>query len=208
VGACLFLARTRRSIGPGLLLGATAASSLSLANVIGDPTGSPEAGYWLELSAHLVLVLAAVLTVIALVADPDVRLARKPSGVLAWWVLLLGAGGALALVFQTLLIFHNVADERHQTLYVNIAATVMALVVPACAALAVPQRFGNFLLAGWITAGVTFTLVSFTFLKHQSLDTATIIIFGSTLLGLAVITTYLDRAERGRIFPPASASSS
>jgi hypothetical protein len=207
VGACIFVVRTRRLIGPGLLLGVVAASSLSLTNLIRDPTGSPEAGYWLEISAHLLLILAAYLTVIALVTDPDVRLRRTPSGVLAWWVLILGAGGALTLIFHTLLVFHNVADERHQTLYVNIAAAVMALAVPAGAAFAVPCRFGVFLLAGWITAGATFSMVNFTFLEHQSLDTATIIIFGFTLLGLAVIAGYLDRDVPRRISPPASASS-
>lgn len=206
-GACLFLTRTSKVIGPGLLLGAVAASGLSLANLIRDPTGSPDAGYWLELSAHLIIVLAACLTVIALVADPDVRLARGPRGVLAWWVLAFGAGGALTLVFHTLLVFHNVTDEKYQTLSVNIAATAMALVVPVCAALAVPHRFGVFLLAGWITAGVTFSLINFTFLEHHSLDTGTIIIFGFTLLGLAVIAGYLDRAVPRRISRPASASS-
>jgi hypothetical protein len=208
VGAAgIFVARTSRLIGPGLLLGAAAASSLSLTNLIGDPTGSPDAGYWLELSAHLVIVLAACLTVIALVADPDVRLARAPGGVLAWWVLAFGAVGALTLVFHTLRVFHNVTDEKYQILSANIAATVMALVVPVCAALAVPHRFGVFLLAGWITAGATFSLVNFTFLEYHSLDTGTVIVFGSTLIGLAVIASYLDRAEPRRIFPPASASS-
>jgi hypothetical protein len=162
---------------------------------------------WLELSAHLILVLAACFTAIALVTDPNVRLARRPGNVLAWWTLVLGAGGALTLVFHTLLVFHHVAAERHQTLYVNIAATVIALVVPACAALAVPRRFGVFLLAGWITAGATFSLLNFAFLERQSLDTTTIIIFGFTLIGLAVIAGYLDRAEPARISPPTTTSS-
>jgi hypothetical protein len=207
-GVCIFVPRTRRVIGPGLLLGAVAASSQGLARLASDPpSGSPEAGYWLELSAYLILVLAACLIVIALVADPDVRLARKPAGVLAWWVLVLGGGGALSLVFHTLLIFDQVPAGKYQTLSVNIAATVMALAVPACAALAVPRRLGVFLLAGWIIAGATFSLLNLTFLKRESLDTPTIIIFGFTLIGLAVVAIYLDRAEPRRIFPPASASS-
>jgi hypothetical protein len=208
-GVCVFAPRTRRLIGPGLLLGAVAASSMGLAYVIRDPTGGPpEAGYWLELSAQLALVLAACLVVIALVDDPGVRITRAPRGAIAWWVLVLGGAGALTLVFHTLLVFHNVADDRHQTLYVNIAATVMALVVPTCAALAVPRRFGVFLLAGWITACTTFSLLNFGFLERQSLDTTTIVIFGSTLLGLAVMAINLAQAESGRISPPASASSS
>jgi hypothetical protein len=209
-GLCIFVPRTRRVAGPGLLLGAVAASSLGLAylNPRRDPAfGAPQAGYWLELSAYLVLLLAAGLTVIALAADPDVRLVRTPRGALASWALILGAAGAVSLVFHTVLVLHHVSDEKYQTLFVNIAATVMALVVPACAALAVPHRFGVFLLVGWITAGTTFSLVNFNLLQHHSLDTGTIIVFGATLLGLAVIAGYLDRAAPRRISPPASASS-
>lgn len=206
-GVCILVSRTRRVIGPGLLLGAVAASSQGFARLASDPpSGSPEAGYWLELSAYLILLLATCLIVIALVADPTAHLARKPAGVLAWWVLVLGGGGALSLVFHTLLIFHNVPAGKYQTLSVNIAATVMALAVPACAALVVPRRLGVFLLAGWIIAGATFSLLNFTFLERQSLDTPTIIIFGYTLLDLAVIAFYLDRAEPRRISPSATAS--
>jgi hypothetical protein len=208
--ACIFAPRTRRVVGPGLLLGAVAASTLGLGylNPVRDSSfTAPQAGYWLELSAHLILLLAAGLTVIALVPDPGVHLVSTPRGALASWILVLGAAGAMTLVFYTLLVFRNVGDEKYQTLFVNIAATVMALVVPTGAALAVPRRLGAFLLAGWITAGTTFSLSNFALLEQKSLGTSTIIVFGFTLIGLVVIACYLDRAEPGRISPPASASS-
>jgi hypothetical protein len=207
---CVFVPPTRRVTGPGLLLGAVAALTLGLAylNPVRDSSFSaPQAGYWLELSAHLTLLLAAGLTVIALVADPGARLVRTPRGALASLVLVLGAAGATTtLVFHTLLVFRHVGDEKYQTLFVNIAAAVMALVVPTCAALAVPRRLGVFLLAAWITAGATFSLSNFALLEQKSLGTSTIIIFGFTLIGLAVIAGYLDRAEPGRISPSATAS--
>jgi hypothetical protein len=209
-GACIFVPRTRRVTGPGLLLGAVAASTMGLAylNPVRDPVfTAPQAGYWLELSAHLILLLAAGLTVIALVAEPGVRLVRTPRGALASWALVLGTAGSLTLVFHTLLIFRHIGDEKYQTLFVNVAATVMALAVPACAALAVPRRFGVFLLAGWIIAGATFSLSNFALLEEKSLGTATIIIFGFTLIGLAVIAGYLDRAEPARISPLTTTSS-
>jgi hypothetical protein len=196
-GVCTVAPRTRRFVGPGLLLGAAAASTIGLVFLVSTPEteyNSPESGFWLELAAHVVLVLAACLAGLALAGDPDVRLTRAPRGALAWWVLVLGGAGALALAFHALLAFQEMSGEKHHALFVNISVATVALVVPACAAVAAPHRFGVSVLAGWIAAGATFVLSNLVLFASESAATNAIIVFGLTLLGLAVVAIYLDRA--------------
>jgi hypothetical protein len=75
--------------------------------------------------------------------------------------------------------------------------TVMAFVVPACAAVAVPRRFGIALLAGWI--GGAAALFSFDYLwdryrESGTIDTNPIVAFGFTLLALVVVAVLFARA--------------
>ncbi len=63
---------------------------------------------------------------------------------------LLGAAGALALVFHDYYLWRIAWPENRWLVVSSIWATAMALVVPACASVAVPRRFGVALLAGWI----------------------------------------------------------
>src|SRR5215207_3577278 len=68
-GACTLMPRTRQLIGPGLLSGIVAASTWSLVFLVSDRlryNGILGDGWWYEIVAHLVLVLAACLAGFAL----------------------------------------------------------------------------------------------------------------------------------------------
>ena len=79
----------------------------------------------------------------------------------------------------------------------SIWATVMALVVPACAAVAVPRRFGVALLAGWIAGAAAFFRFHYLWDRYQeggNIGSNPIITFGLTLLALLVVTILFARA--------------
>jgi hypothetical protein len=201
-GICTAIPRTRRLIGPGLLLGIVAASTWGLLFLITDRLlykgVSFGDGWRLELVAHLVLVLAAGLAGLALARTAEVRLVRRlPQGELAWLVVLLGAAGALALFLHDQNLWHIPWPPSHWLVASSSWATVMALVVPACAALAVPRQFGVALLVGWIGGGAAFFVFHYLWARHQyggQTGSNPIITFGCTLLGLLVVTVFFARA--------------
>jgi hypothetical protein len=216
-GACMLIPRTRRLIGPGLLLGAVAASTSGLAFIVSDgvshgppPTPFQHSGFWLEFAANLVLVLAACLAGLTLARDAEVRLVRgPPQSALAWLVALLGVAGALALVFQDQSLW-GTARSVPPTV-ASISLTFMALVVPACAAVAVPRRFGVALLTGWIGSGAAFFVyyylavdaargqgfyISGFYIRISRglyISSSPIIAFGFTLLALLVVAVPFAR---------------
>jgi hypothetical protein len=78
--------------------------------------------------------------------------------------------------------------------------TVMALVVPVCAAVAVPRRFAVALLAGWVGGGAAVSVYYFAAVVKElnkngyDLGRGVIITFGATLLALVVVAVLLDRS--------------
>jgi hypothetical protein len=212
-GGCTLIPRTRRLIGPGLLLGVAAASTWGLPFLVSDRLVFIDVreGWWVELVAHLVLVLAAGLTALALARTGEVRLARRPHrGELAWLVVVLGGAGALALIFHDRTLWLIGAspqatnwvqahwDYARVVIPPSIWATAMALAVPTSAVLAVPRRFGVALLAGWIGGGAAFVYFHFQWITNEwggDLDNTPIITFGFTLLALLVVTVLLARAD-------------
>jgi len=200
-GACTLLPRTRRLIGPGLLLGIVAASTWGLlylpSHRIHKSSTPFGGGWWFELVAHLVLVVAACLAGLALVRTADVRLTRpRPHSQLPWLVALLGGAGALALLFHDKNLWY--VDSQYRWYAVpSIWVSVLALAVPACAAVAVPRRFGVALLAGWIAGGADLFGVLYLWDRYQengAYGTTAIITFGFTLLALVAVTVLFARA--------------
>jgi len=202
-GACTLLPRTRRLIGPGLLLGIVAASTWGLlylpSNRIHLSGISPfDGGWWYELVAHLVLIAAACLAGFTLVRTADVRLTRpRPQSPLPWLVALLGGAGALALLFHDKKLWYVDSQFRWYAVP-STWVTVLALVVPACAAVAVPRRFGVALLAGWIAGGADLFGVLYLWDRYkENYGTTAIITFGFTLLALVAVTVLFARAAPG-----------
>ena len=120
--------------GAGILLGTVAASTWGLAFSVSKlADGGLGVGFWVELIAHLFLVLAAWLTVLALWRSAGVRLVlRPPRGVSGWLVALFGVAGAVTLFFHVV----ELADTGEfvwfgwWSLAPAVVLTVMALVVP------------------------------------------------------------------------------
>jgi uncharacterized caspase-like protein len=162
----IMVARTRRLIAPGLLLGGVATAPIGPVYdlILGPHYGSPGPGLWLDLAGNTFLTIAGCMAWLALARTGDVHVRRRRlKGVLPWLVALAGAVGAVMLVFQVL----NGQDipgraqgfVPSQDAFGLIWGSGMALVVPAVAAVALPRRFGVALLAGWI--GSSLMIVSF-----------------------------------------------
>jgi hypothetical protein len=186
-GICIFAPRTRRLIGPGLLLGAVATSPTAVWFGIILPEqsyGTPGPGLWLVLLGGGILVLGACLAGLALARMGEVRIMPRPlEGALPWLVVLLGVAGAVAFISQVpgqaFVPGRGQAFVPKEDLVPTLWTTAMALAVPACAAVAVPRQFGVALLAGWIGCGAA--SVAFT------TEVVSGSVFGYTLLALLVV---------------------
>jgi hypothetical protein len=199
-GACTLVLRGRRVVGPGLLLGAAPAAISGLLNLVGENVSEDgfELGFTLLLVAELVLVLAACLAGLALARTAQARLLGGfPSERLRWLVALLGAAGAVPLaIFAARLLDFAKGWVAAPVVWM----VVMALVVPACVALAAPRQFAVALLAGWIggatSAAVYYFSAALVELNKNGYDVGRGLIaaFGATLLALAVVAVLLARA--------------
>ena len=108
--------------------------------------------------------------------------------------------GALALVFHDQHLWRIDWPQNRWLVVSSIWATVMALVVPACAAGAVPRRFGVALLAGWIGGGAALFRFHYVWASEQyggQICTIPIIMFGLTLVALLGVAVLFARAGPG-----------
>ena len=202
-GACMLIPRARPLIGPGLLVGTVPASVWALISLATDGLAynGLAGGFWLQVVANLILVLSACLAAFALTSAAEVSLTRRPApGMLPWVVALLGITGALALAFLD----HNLwaaaaVPLRESELTPSIWATVMAVLVPACAMAVLPRRFGISLLAGWIGGAFSIFLYESLLLNYArnqgvSISSAPNVAFGIALLALTVVAAFFARS--------------
>jgi hypothetical protein len=155
-GGCTLLPRTRRIIGPGLLLGMAASSTWGLLYTAGIDAkqGQLGNGFWFQLGGHLILVLAAWFAARALARAAEVRLVRRlPDGWLPWLVVLIGVAGALALLTYNETIYRWLANDGvPREVAPSVWAVILGTAVPACAVALAPRRFGTAVLVGWAGA--------------------------------------------------------
>ena len=200
--------RTRRLVGPGLLLGAAAdlPSGLVFKFTV-DPSGygALGPGYWLLFCGQVIGIVAACLAGVSLARAGTVRLApRVPRGALPWIVALAGAVGAVALLSQAAgqpyLPGRGKLFDPGEDLAPLVWSSTMALVVPVCAVLALPRRFGAALLAGWTGCALAILAYSTNF---QTFTMPTLV-FGLTVLGLAAAIVPFARAAPSSQAEPAA----
>jgi hypothetical protein len=191
-------------IGPGALISIVAAAGWGLLFLINDMNRvyGIASGYWLLLVAHLVLLLAAGVTVPALVLAAGVRFAPLPSSWLGWLVALLGVASAVSLlVYAQKLSTTGFAWSGDASLAPWAWVTLMAVVLPVAAAVAAPRHFAVALLAGWIGGGLALFLYGYYFQTslgcHGCVDNRPpLVAFGSALLALVVAAVLLAREVR------------
>lgn len=193
-------------IGPGVLIGIVAAAGWGLLFLVNDINqGGLARGFWLLLVAHLVLLLGAGLAGAALIRAAGVRLAPRPSGWRGWLVTLLGVAGAVSLLVHAQKLAGNGFTWSGEASLAPWAwATVVALVLPAGAAVAAPRQFSVALLAGWIGGGLALFLYGYYFetsLVHQGYTDhrGPLLAFGSALLGLIVAAVLSMRVSSPRV---------
>jgi hypothetical protein len=195
---------TARLAGPGMLLGVTAASTRALVQLLTEQlrdAGGYGAGFWVEVGAHVVLLAAGCVAGVALARSGDVRLdpqaLRTRSSQL---IALLGVAGTVAL----LVVDRRVLDLGAEW-YWSISPiwlTVLAPLVPAAAAVALPRRFGAWLLAGWI-AGAGAVVADYSIWNARQISEGNydvgrtaLLFFATTLLGLLVAAVLHARDEQ------------
>jgi hypothetical protein len=199
-GVCLILPRTKRLIGPGILLGNVAVSSGGLVFLVVSVLAYSGygSGFWLVFASSLAEVAAACLVGIAVARTDEIRLSRWPGRAgLTWIIVLLGAVAAVAMAFNA----HNLS-AGNQDLYLTISiwTAVMALVVPVCAATVVPRRFAVALLGGWLAADVAVLVYFFLYLTYERdqgyavISTLPLIVFGLALVALVPAAILFARA--------------
>jgi caspase domain-containing protein len=203
-GICTLLPDTRWLVGPAALLGVAAASTRGLLQLVTEQlrdSGGYGAGYWVEIAGHLVLLAGACVAGVALVRSGGVQLRPQPGRTgMGQAIVLLGIAGAGAL----LVVDRRILDlgEPWYWVITTIWLTVLALLVPAAAALALPRRFGAWLLAGWIGgAGAVFADYYLWTAREVSageydIGRIPLLAFAVTLLGLLVVAVLHARGEQ------------
>jgi hypothetical protein len=202
-GTCMLLP-TRRLIGSGVLLGVAAASTQGLLVLYAYPTDSSGgfgAGYRTLVAAHLLLILAAAVAGVALARSGVIRLRRPaPMGQLPGLMVLLGAAGAVALLFHVTTI-GSIDGYPRPWIAVAVWWTVLALALPVIAALATPRLFGASLLLGWVGGGAAIVAAAYIYASAQvsngsdDIGRIPILLGGLTLLPLLIVAVLHARAE-------------
>jgi hypothetical protein len=197
-GLCL-LARARQPfLGPGLVLGVAAASVwglLPLVDLLGEDELGP--GYGLVLLANLLLLAAAVDTLVGLVRSGEARIERRsPTGWASWVTIASGVLGATVLL--------ALSDELrwHDTPVMGTVWTaLMALAFPLLSTLVVPADLGRSVLVGWIGGAAAIVVMHFVWRNAEDwnvlkdVDGSYMGIFATTLVLLMVFGVALRRAR-------------
>ena len=195
---------TARLAGPGMLLGVAAASTRALVQLLTEQlrdSGGYDAGFGVEVGAHVVLLAAGCVAGVALARSGDVHLhiqaLRTRSSQL---IVLLGVAGTVALLVVDRRIL-NLGAEWYWSIS-TIWLTVLALLVPAAAAVALPRRFGTWLLVGWI-AGAGAVVADYSIWNARQVSEGdydigrtALLFFAVTLLGLLVAAVFHARDEQ------------
>jgi Caspase domain len=190
--------------GPGMLLGVAAASTRALVQLLTEQlrsSGGYGAGFGVEVGAHVVLLAAGCVAGVALARSGDVHfhkqaLRTRSSQLIA----LLGVAGTVALLVVDRRIL-NLGSEWYWSIS-TIWLTVLALLVPAAAAVALPRRFGTWLLVGWI-AGAGAAVADYSIYNAREVSEGdydigrtALLFFAVTLLGLLVAAVLHARDEQ------------
>ncbi|MFF4361233.1 caspase family protein [Streptomyces sp. NPDC001604] len=209
----LVVPKFRGPAGAGVLLGCAAASVWGIvyftANATSDYVFKDAAR--LELAGHAVLLAAAVVAALDLLRAREIAVdPRPPRAVWSWVVLGTACGVALVGVLAPALLLHQIAGLRqvnpHPQLalwfHAFFATGVTAAVVPLCAAVLTPRRFGHALLLGW--AAVTLAVAAATYACFLGLGETlgNVVLAGATPMALAVLATLLARWGRTIEGPP------
>jgi hypothetical protein len=143
-------------------------------------------------------VLAACLAGFALARSAGARFARgRSSDRRPGFLVLIGVAGAVPVAMFGLRVLELTRAWEAAPV---ILMAVMALVVPALVAVAVPRQFAAALLAGWTAGAGAAAVYWFTAatleLNKNGYDAGRIpiAVFGATLLALAVVAVQLGRA--------------
>ncbi|WP_020119373.1 caspase family protein [Streptomyces canus] len=210
----LAVPKLRGPAGPGLLLGATAASVWGLVYFAGETTlykGSREDFARLELTGYAALLVSAVVAASGLVRARETTFGLRPPRDLRSRVLL-GAvcGVALLGALTPALLLHQIAGLRQidpspqlaDWYHAFFVTGVTAAVVPLCAAAVAPRRLTHALLLGW--AAVTLALTTSTYVWFLGIGEPlrNVVAAGAAPTALVILTTALARWTRTVEGPP------
>ncbi|MGW2721739.1 caspase, EACC1-associated type [Streptomyces sp. NPDC001492] len=209
----LVVPKFRGPAGAGVLLGSAAASVWGLVYFTADATSDYvfKDAARLELAGHAGLLTAGVVAALGPVRAREIAVdLRPPQAVWSWVVLGTACGVVLVGVLAPALLLHQIAGLRQVNPHPDLAhwfhaffATgVTAAVIPLCAAVLAPRRFGHALLLGW--AAVTLAVTAATYASFLGLGEPLgyVVLAGATPTVLAALATVLARWGRTIEGPP------
>jgi hypothetical protein len=178
-------------IGPGALCGVAAGGTVGLVYFLMMAQSDADwhyPGQWVELCAHLLLLVAAGVAIGAARSAGAVRSHPRRLDWRAWSVLGVGAFGAL------LLFTWAYPTSKYAELFwvLRVIATAIALAVPT-AFLFLPRKVGLALLIGWTAATLCIGVSMFAVLVYDSRDTTSVVLFLCTL-PILLLLAGTDRA--------------
>ncbi|MDQ0909587.1 YVTN family beta-propeller protein [Streptomyces canus] len=194
-----------RTTGAGALMGAAAASVWGLVYLTEDATADYDLfrdAARLQLAGHAVLLTAAVVAAFALVRAREAALdLRPPRGVRSWVVLGGACGVVLVGILASALLLHQFAGLRQVSPRPEIphwshaffVTGVTGAVVPVCAAVLVPRRFGQALLFGWAAVTLAVTTATYVWLGWFEEPLGNAVLAAAVPMALAALATVLAR---------------
>jgi hypothetical protein len=210
-GGSTLLPAAERLVAAGLLVGVAAASTRGLVQLLTEQlreSGGYEAGYWVQVAGHLLLAAGGGVAGVALARSGRVRLRGEAlSRWLPQLILALGIAGTAAL----LVVDRRILDLGSAWYWVitTIWLTVLALLLPVTAAVALPRRFGAWLLGGWVGGAGAVVVDYYLWTAREvsegdyDIGRSAELVFAVTLLGLLVAAVVHARGEDAPAAPAA-----
>jgi hypothetical protein len=195
-GVCSLIPRTRKWVGPGLLIGLTATSTWGLAYLIGffaDSNGSGfNLGFQLDVLAQLLLITAGLMAAVRLARLDEVQIrSLSRHDRITWLIVVLGAVGALLMFLTAIDVGPSDAGTGALTAWLGF----LSIALPASAVLLSPRRLGIPVMAGWLAGGVALTISTGVLIGAMGGDTTKIDASLISLLALATATVVWSRQK-------------
>ncbi|WP_052033477.1 hypothetical protein [Rhodococcus wratislaviensis] len=191
-GICLLSSRAGRLIGAGMLLGEGVTLPWFLCNQW-QPWTAWGLAAWLWVTALLVLVVSTGITGLSVYRMRDVTLQFRLPLSMGSWILL--SFGVLTVLVLAIYESSDAEDEFARQSWGGTLFVIAALVVPACAAIAVPYRFRLAMVVGWCGAAGVVAYYTIHDDLDAGIDPTMVIVFALTL-PIMIATTAVSGQAR------------
>lgn len=213
-GVALLVPRTRSLIGPGVALGGAAAATWGVVLLAPQLRSGHDPARWSAFLGHAALLLAAAVAGAAAHRGGAGIRPRRPRWVRGWMALGLGSLAAATSALTLCAIVYQISrltiayggtqqgDELGYRATAYVAAITASVLVPLCAALAVPAAFARALLGGWLGGATVIAVSTYLWVRDSgAADARYAAGFGAALLVLAATAVLRSTATSSQPAP-------